>query len=179
MPGRDGDAYFVRLESSARPERPAAHDELTERPRPRTRRRTWRVRPLAVVLVALVGWLVWASTTDGGVSARGQGAIDWVRGLLSDATTDPALKRAATFYNREYQRTGQYPHLSDVDQSNADVGVGVQVVYCGPHAIVLQGLTGSGTKSRLLLSGRDLGDVDGEVGCPVSLGEPEPWELPE
>lgn len=130
---------------------------------------------LAAILLA---WWIWAATTDGGVSARANDIVDGIRDVLSDATTDPGLKRAATFYDDTYEREGSYPRLGENEASAAGVGIGVDVTWCSPRAIVLQGFTGSGTRSRLLLDGRDLGDVVGEVGCPATLEDPAPWVLP-
>ena len=136
------------------------------------------MRPLPVLAMILLAWWLWAATTDGGVSARANDVVDSIRDVLSDATTDPGLKRAATYYDETYAREGSYPRLSENDESAAGVGVGVDVVWCSARAIVLQGFTGSGTKSRLLLDGRDLGDVPGAVGCPATFDPPAPWSLP-
>ena len=43
--------------------------------------------------------------------------------------------------------------------------------------MVLTSLTGSGTISRLLYAGEDLGDVHGLHHCPVDLTDPLPWKL--
>jgi hypothetical protein len=144
----------------------------------RSTRRRIHVRPSAVLLLALAGWFAWASTTPGGASARVNSVIDRIRTVLDDATTDPGLKRAATYYNDWHAREGTYPKLSEEqmrDDPTAGWGVGVNVDWCGPHAIVLRSLTGNGTISRLLLNGVDLGDVTGTPGCPADLTNPEPW----
>ena len=43
--------------------------------------------------------------------------------------------------------------------------------------MVLTSLTGSGTISRLLLAGKDMGDVHGLQHCPADLTNPLPWKL--
>lgn len=163
--------------------RPSPRSLPPDEGRPSRRRRTrLTVRPLPVLLLVLGGWFAWASTTEGGVSARVDDIVESVRDLLTDATTDPGLKRGATYFNDRYEREGAYPDVTDLQLEQGDEGgwsIGVDVVWCSPRAIVLQGLTGSGTTSRLLLDGKDLGDVRGEVGCPADLTEPAPWVLPD
>lgn len=173
--------YFVRLAPAPGAEHRPPPTEHDDRPvaRRRRRRRRVSVRPLHVVGLALVGWLAWAATTPGGVPARLEGVSDTIQGWLDDATTDPGLKRAATYYNARYARDGAYPDLTEEeirDDPEAGWGVGVDVVWCSPEAIVLQSMTGRGTISRLLAGGRDLGDVPGEQGCPADLADPRPWE---
>ncbi|MGQ0824782.1 MAG: hypothetical protein ACT4OX_07120 [Actinomycetota bacterium] len=167
--------YFVRLD--------AAPAEIAyERSRRRDHRhhphRRSSLRPLHVVGLVVGGWLAWAATTPGGVDARVRGASDAVRELLWDATTDPGLRRAANYYNDRYSAQAAYPRLSDEQIRSdpaADWGIGVDVEWCNNQAIVLQSLTGHGTISRLLVNGQDLGDVEGEVGCPGDLANPLPW----
>ncbi len=175
MPDQDRGSYFVRLEDRPRSNRPAT-EVPEEHPHRRYRRR--RVHPLHVLLLVLGGWFLWASTTDGGAGARMNDMIEKVRDVLFDATTDPGLKRAATYYNSVYSREHAYPRLGEEEKTDAGVGVGVHVVYCNANAIVLQGLSGSGSTSRLLLNGQDLGDVHSKVGCPADYSNPEPWGVP-
>jgi hypothetical protein len=178
--GDRGD-YFVRLAPAPGPEhRPPAFDE-EQRPAThrRRRRRRFSIRPLHVVGLAVLGWLAWAATTPGGVPARLEAISESIEGLLDDATTDPGLKRAATYYNARYERDGAYPDLTEEEIRNdpdAGWGVGVDVSWCSREAIVLQSMTGRGTISRLLVGGRDLGDVPGEQACPADLTNPLPWE---
>ncbi|GIU87834.1 MAG: hypothetical protein KatS3mg009_2349 [Acidimicrobiia bacterium] len=67
---------------------------------------------------------------------RGSRAIsETIEGWLDDATTDPGLKRAATYYNARYARDGAYPDLTEEeirDDPEAGWGVGVDVVLVQP-----------------------------------------------
>jgi hypothetical protein len=88
------------------------------------------------------------------------------------------LKRAATYFNEQHARDGRYTDLSEAAQRadpDADWGVGVVVDWCNEQAMVLRSLTGSGTVSRLLLRGHDLGDASGEHACPSDYANPLPW----
>jgi hypothetical protein len=165
------------------------HESLTVddadhgRPAParRHRRRAYfQIRPLPLIGVLLLGWLLWAATTPGGIDARLHGISETLQGLLDDATTDPGLKRAARYYNDQYAQLGSYPMLSDEqirDDPNAGWGIGVDVEWCSRDAIVISSLTGRGTISRLLLDGEDLGDVPGKQACPTDYSAPLPWEF--
>jgi hypothetical protein len=181
------DGYFVRLDAA-----PSARHTPVERahapyeppstppqaPKRRRRRSSFRVRPLTVFLLALLLGLAWLQTQPGGVSGQVNDWIDKVRGNVETASANPELRRAAEYFNREYTRGGSYPALTEEqlrDDPNAGFGIGVDVVWCGSQAIVLQSLTGSGTVSRLLLSGTDRGDVAGRVSCPNDLTNPKPW----
>ena len=106
-------------------------------------------------------------------------SITPVLGTLGHAAQLVYIQLIALSYG--WKRTAckvSYPRLGENGASAAGVGIGVDVTWCSPRAIVLQGFTGSGTRSRLLLDGRDLGDVVGEVGCPATLEGPAPWVLP-
>jgi hypothetical protein len=181
---RDG-GYFVRV-GRAEPGTAAPAGRIVDPIReslpepPRRRRRAFTVRPLPFLLLALVAWVAWASQTEGGVTARVEDLIDRGRDAVVDATTDPNLKRAATFYNERYELEGRYPKLTQTQLRNdpeAGFGIGVDVHWCSNAAIVLQSRTGHGSISRLLLRGVDVGDVSGEVDCPVDLTNPQPWDL--
>jgi hypothetical protein len=180
--GQQGSDYFVRLGTSTAPEvTPRSHRREDDVPHPHARRRKvqFRLRPLTLIGILLLGWLGWAATTPGGVTARVQGISDKLQSLVDDATTDPGLKRAATYYNERYAREGSYPELSEQalrDDPDAGWGVGVETEWCSREAIVLKSLTGAGTISRLLVSGQDLGDVHGEQACPADLTNPLPWK---
>lgn len=174
----DRGGYFVRLDPTV--VRARASEATSGRAR--RRRLRFSVRPLPVLLMVIVGWTGWAATTEGGVSARANDIVDSIRDLLADATTDPGLKRGAVYFNDRFAREGAYPRLSSGElqgEPETAWSLGVEVLWCSPRAIVLQGLTGSGTISRLLLDGRDLGDVAGEHRCPADLTAPAPWELPD
>jgi hypothetical protein len=43
---------------------------------------------------------------------------------------------------------------------------------------VIQGATGGGFTSRLLVAGKDFGEVTGRVNCPLNLAQPAPWTIP-
>jgi hypothetical protein len=181
--GQDRSGYFVRLgTATATPEAPPtrfADDEHSSPPHKRRSRSQFKLRPLTIIGLVIVGWLVWAATTPGGVSARLESISDRIEGLVTDATTDPGLKRAANFYNEQYAREREYPQMSEADlrdDPDAGWGVGVTTKWCNKHAMVLESLTGSGTISRLLLNGEDYGDVHGKADCPTDLSNPLPWK---
>jgi hypothetical protein len=181
---QDRGGYFVRLGTTNGPPpvRPQAHETLTVDTPRRRRRFRFSLRPLPVLGLVLLGWLLWAATTPGGISARIGDISDKLQGVVDNATTDPGLKRAATYYDNLYERTGSYPRLSDEDvrdDPEAGWGIGVDPQWCSAHAIVVKAQTGRGTVSRLLLDGKDLGDVDGEMPCPTDLSNPLPWHVPD
>jgi hypothetical protein len=133
------DGYFVRLGEATAPETPSRFagpdDHDYELPKPRRRRTQFKLRPLTVLGLVIVGWLVWAATTEGGVGARLEDYGDAIQGLVDDATTDPGLKRAATYFDERYEATGGYPQMSaaqldDVTKS----GFGVAVTWCNDQA---------------------------------------------
>ena len=157
-----------------------SHDDDPPRPKKRRTRVNFRLRPLTLIGLLLLGWLGWAATTPGGVSARVDGISNKLQSLVDDATTDPGLKRAANYYNQRYTEQGAYPQLSEQDlrdDPDAGWGVGVDTEWCSRDAMVLTSLTGSGTISRLLYAGEDLGDVHGLQHCPADLTDPLPWKL--
>ncbi len=107
------------------------------------------------------------------------GFIDHVRGDVEQATADPDLHRAADALDAAYARDHRYPDLTS-DQLRDDpsygIGIGVNVTYCGPRDVVLVALTGGGTVSRLLLDGKEHGDVAGQQVCPADPDHPAPWK---
>ena len=187
---QDRGGYFVRLGALPwAPVHPPAdpvrtpRDPLATHPQATHARRhlQFKLRPFSLVIVALGAWLVWAATTDGGIAARVDDIGDKLRGVVENATTDPGLRRAATYYNRRYEQAGSYPRLSEDEireDPDAGFGIGVEVEWCSGEAIVLHSLTGRGTISRLLVGGQDLGDVPGRTACPTDLSNPEPWRYP-
>jgi hypothetical protein len=149
-------------------------------PLPRRRRAKRRAVPWLrlVILVGLLSWFGWASTTPGGVSARVNGFIDQLRGDVEQATADPSLRRAAEALDAVFQRDGRYPAASSPelrDDPAYGIGVGVEVMACGPRDVVVVGLTGRGTVSRLLVDGKVVGDVAGSAPCPADPDQPRPW----
>src|ERR1700741_5313060 len=97
-------------------------------PKHRRRHRRFRVSPLMIVGLVILGWVGWAATTPGGVQARIEGISDTLQGAVDDATTDPGLHRAAEYYNDRYEREGVSPDLSEDqirDDPAAEFGLGV------------------------------------------------------
>jgi hypothetical protein len=135
----------------------------------------------ALVVLAIGGWFAWAQFAAGGATNEVHSAINKARTVVENATTDPGLKRASTFFNAQYARDGRYTELTDSQQNGPDTdwGVGVTVTMCNSQAMVLQGMTGAGAVSRLLVSGQDYGDVLGDQPCPVDIRNPRPWKVPE
>ncbi|MCU1426378.1 MAG: hypothetical protein JWL83_378 [Actinomycetia bacterium] len=153
-----------------------------DRPRPRRRKRTNFARPIGTLLaVVAIGWFAWAQIDQNSVANHQlSGVIKDARGLVEKASTDPSLKRAENFFNSEYTGTGSYPNLSDQQLhsgANTDFGVGVEVSWCSANAVVLQSMTGSGALSRLLVSGKTVGDVFGTRPCPANLANLAPWTV--
>jgi hypothetical protein len=180
------DSYFVRLHPDA-PSAPGADQAQPGRaglggagPVRRRRRRgiSGRAVFLALVLVGAATWAAWASQRPGGVSGTVNSWIANVRGDVAKVSSDPDLNKARRYFNAQYQTTNSYPQLSDSDLAAVGVGVGVSVYWCNSQAVVLQGASGGGTASRLLLSGHALGEVVGRYQCPGSFLNPAPWKKP-
>jgi len=131
-------------------------------------------------VILLGSWLGWAYTTPGGPSARIRGWIDHTRGVVAEASVNPDLRRNAAYFNSLYASGGSYPDLSQsVIDGSPGFGLTETLVYCGPQAIVLQSLSSGGSLSRLLLAGKDLGNVSGTHACPANLAAPVPWKVPK
>jgi hypothetical protein len=183
------DGYFVRLDAAPsarhtpveRMHAPYQRPQDHEPPRRRKRRNSnFRVRPMTVFLIAVLIGLAYLQTQPGGVSGQVNKWIDKARGDVESASANPDLRRASEYFNRQYDAGGVYPNMSEEqirDDPTAGFGIGVDVFWCGPQAMVLQSLTGSGTVSRLLLEGNDRGDVAGRNGCPTDLTKPAPWKI--
>jgi hypothetical protein len=183
------ETYFVRLT----PEAPAAgqgapgrasrkaRDKVDSRPGPAKRRRRRRISGknifVGMLIVGLASWAFWASQRPGGISGTINGWIAHVRGDVAEVSADPDAAKARRYYQSQYDTTGVYPMMSDSDLASVGVGVGVTVDWCSAHAVVIQGATGGGFSSRLLLSGKDLGEVTGRVDCPGNFANPAPWKL--
>jgi hypothetical protein len=172
------DNYFVRLGTvPAEPAPPAPgarpHSE-SHAPRRRRRRRRGSGRTKGLLLCALVlgAWTAWAVQQPGGVSGTINGWIDHVRGDVQDVASGRDLKTAAAYYDDQYARDGRYPLLSDEQLTAAGISIDINVVSCGGEAVVLQTIT----VSRLLVAGKDHGEVGGRVGCPGNLDDPKPWK---
>jgi hypothetical protein len=181
------DTYFVRLNKDApaagqgAPGRASrkAREQIDSRPpapkRRRRRRGSGKRVFMVIMLVGLASWTYWASQRPGGVSGTINGWISHVRGDVAQVSADPDAEKARRYYQSQYQTTGVYPQMSDSDLTSVGIGVGVTVNWCSSHAVVIQGATGGGFSSRLLVSGRDLGEVQGQVNCPGNLANPLPW----
>jgi hypothetical protein len=181
------DNYFVRLDVGAAPA-PVPVGSRTpigrpgfapgSGPSPRARRRAHRRRItgrslfLSVLAIGLLAWTAWAAQQPGGISGTVNGFIDNVRGGVETATSGPDLRRAANVYNDRYEQAGSYPRLTEEQMTAAGIGIDIDVSPCGGQAVVLRTLT----MSRLLVAGRDLGDVSGRQQCPADLRDPAPWK---
>jgi len=190
------ETYFVRLDAPPSSSRhtPLQRERWDERPEPlgptgrsqsprrrkhRPKRRT-EIRPVAVLALLVAGWLAWAYTTPGGPSARIQGWIDHTRTDVADVSLGPGLHRTANYFNGLYATHGSYPQLSESQleaDPNAAFGINMGYQWCSPAAVVLTSSAVGGTVSRLLLSGKDLGNVSGVYGCPANLNKPLPWKV--
>ena len=181
------DSYFVRLEGES-PDEPASSGrahvgrEGLGAPGPKRRRRRRRVSGravfLTVVLLGLGSWTAWAWQRPGGVSGTVDGWISNVRGDVAKASADPDLATARRYFSKQYSATNAYPRLSEADLTTAGIGVGVNVEWCSAQAVVIQGGSGGGTASRLLLAGHDLGELPERYDCPTNLADPALWKAP-
>jgi hypothetical protein len=194
VPYQPDTAYFVRLDAPPPSSRhtplererweeplPPVSRRSLHRPEPaHRRRRSFTIRPAAVLLLALLGWVGWAYTTPGGPSARIEDWIDRTRSDVADVSLGPGLHKTANYFNQLYSTQGSYPHLSDSQlqtDPNAAFGLNMTYTWCGPGAVVLTSRGAGGSVSRLLLAGKDLGNVSGVYGCPTNLTKPAPWKI--
>ena len=197
MPYQQESSYFVRLDappSSSRntPLQRERWDEPAspvggrssgrpEKPHRRPKRRM-QIRPAVLLLVLVLGWVAWAYTTPGGPEARIRGWIDHTRTDVNDVSLGPGLRQTAVYFNGLYASQGSYPDMSESEiqqDPNAAFGINMGFTWCGPSAIVLVSNGAGSSVSRLLLGGRDLGNVSGTYGCPANLSKPAPWKIPK
>jgi hypothetical protein len=180
------DNYFVKLGGEPYaghgPDNhaPVGRDGLGgEGPTRRRRRRKPRGRAvfLTFLVIGLGTWTYWATQRPGGVSGTVNGWISHVRGTVDSVSTDPDLGTARRYFNGQYAASQAYPQMSESDLTAAGIGVGVNVEFCSAQAVVIQGASGGGTVSRLLLAGHDLGELTGKIDCPVNLSTPAPWKV--
>jgi hypothetical protein len=179
------EGYFVRLdpeshEGHAPPGRgPVGREGLGAPGLPRhrrPRRLSGRALFLTLLAIGLGTWFAWAAQRPGGASGAVSGWISEVRGDVAKVSADPDLATARRYFNDQYAKTHSYPQMSDSDLLAAGIGIGVNVRQCTSQAVVIQGASGGGTVSRLLLAGRDLGAVSGRYDCPTDLTHPAPWK---
>jgi hypothetical protein len=140
------------------------------------------VRPVGLLLLALLAWVAWAYTTPGGPSARINNWIDQTRGDVVAASAGPGLRQTANYFDQLYASQGSYPNMSDTtiqEDPNAGFGLGMSFTWCNSQAVVLRTPTAGGSVSRLLLGGKDLGEVNGAENCPTNFEKPSPWKLPD
>ncbi|HEV7525487.1 MAG TPA: hypothetical protein VGP92_11005, partial [Acidimicrobiia bacterium] len=102
--------------------------------------------------------------------------VESVRGDVAKVSADPDISTARHYFSAKYTTTGTYPQMSEADLAGVGIGVGVTIENCSPQAIVIQGASGGGTASRLLLGGHDLGELSGKFDCPTDLTRPLPWK---
>jgi hypothetical protein len=183
------DSYFVRLGgeplvgNGIDGRTPAGREGLGgQGPQRRRRRRrgvSGRSVFIVLVVIGLGTWTAWAAQRPGGVSGTVNGWISHVRGDVQKVSADPDVSRARRYFNGQYTATGRYPQMSESDLGAVGIGVGVNIQNCSPQAIVIQGASGAGTASRLLVAGKDLGELQGKYGCPADLANPAPWSAPK
>ncbi len=175
------DQYFVRTHPGYQGGATDPDLEGDTRGRPRYRR-IGRAKIALIVLVVVVGgWLLWASRTDGGISARIEDGIDSVRSAVGLDDTDPTLRNAEDAFGKVYDSQGNY--LANQEQlallmPEVDWTSDLDWQVCpGAEAVVIVVHTAGGTRSRLLLDDERIGkDVEGTAVCPTDYGNPAPWE---
>jgi hypothetical protein len=182
------ESYFVRLnvDPPPGPSAPSAsrrsrtqYDAGPQRSTARQRRKrrlTGKSVFIALLVIGLGTWGGWASQRPGGISGTVSSWISNVRGDVAKVSNDPDLAKARRYYIAQHTATNVYPQLSDSDLAAVGIGVGVNVYWCNPQAVVIQGASGGGTVSRLLLAGKDHGDVAGKFGCPANPARTAPWK---
>ena len=184
MPYQPETSYFVRLDTPPPVTRHTPldrerHWKDSSAPAPRRRRRRMQIRPGAILLLIPLGWLGWAYTTPGGPSARINEWIDHTRTDVADVSASPSLHQTAAYFNGLYASQGSYPNLSDSAlQAEPKAGFGLSMVFtwCSGRAVVIQSPSAGGTLSKLLVDGKDLGNVVGAATCPANLAHPAPWK---
>ena len=174
--------YYIRVAPSAVGEPTGASGPGSAvqhaAPAHRRRRRRGRLRPVHVVVLGAVVLVGWGATTEGGIGARIDSVIHRGQEAVEGATEDSSLRQAAAALNARFDRDGSYPVITEEllrDDPGLSWGVGVDASWCSPRSVVLSGLTGHGTISRLLADGVVVGDVDGAEACPQNLADPSPW----
>jgi len=178
------DPYFVR-QHPTHPGAGAATDDFSDdqETRGRTRYRGIGRGKIALLIgIAVVGgWLVWASRTEGGVSARVEDGIDSIRSATGLDDTDPTLRNAEDAFGDVWDSQGNYltnREQLEVLMPEVDWGSDIDWEVCpGARATVLVVHTAGGIRSRLLLDGERIGDdVKVTAACPTDYAEPVPWE---
>jgi hypothetical protein len=132
---------------------------------------------VTLLILGVGSWAYWASQQPGGVSGTVNGWIEHVRGDVAQVSADPDAAKARRYYQSQYKTTGAYPQLSDSDLASVGIGVGVSIDWCSTRAVVIQGATGGGFSSRLLIAGKDFGEVSGRINCPNNFANPAPWSV--
>ena len=186
MPYTPEGSYFVRLdappETSAR-KTPVARDNWQPQgggpvPAHKRRKRKFRIRPVWVLLIAVLSWVGWAYTTPGGPGARVRSWIDHTRGDVAQMSVNPDLHQTAQYFNGLYKTQGSYPDLSQsAVEATPGFGLSMNLVWCSPRDVIITSLSSGGSLSRLLLDGKDLGNVPNTIPCPANLSNPQPWKL--
>ena len=182
VPYQPETSYFVRLDTPPPVSRhtPLERERHWEQPPPGARRRRKRsgIRPVGILLLIPLVRVGWAYTTPGGPSARINEWIDKTRDDVADASASPSLRQTAIYFNGLYATQGSYPNVSDLTlQGDPKAGFGLSMVFtwCSPRDVVIQSPSAGGTISKLLVDGKDLGNVVGAATCPANIAHPAPW----
>ena len=98
---------------------------------------------------------------------------------------DDAYRCVGLITVKDIEKAQRYPDATKDEQGRLRVAAATGVGEAGiarAEALFAAGVdiivvdTAQGTKSRLLLDGRRLGDVDGDVACPADYSNPTPWK---
>ena len=84
------------------------------------------------------------------------------------------------YFDQLYATQGSYPNLSDsAIQADPKAGFGLSMnfTWCSPRDVVIQSPSAGGTIAKLLVDGKDVGNVVGAAACPANLAHPAPWKL--
>jgi hypothetical protein len=186
VPYQPETSYFVRLDTPPPVTRHTQHErerhwsDTSAPPPPHRRRKRYRVRPAGILVLIPIVWLGWAYTTPGGPSARISHWIDQTRTDVADVSASPSLRQTAIYFNGLYATQGSYPNLSDSAlqaEPTAGFGLSMTFTWCSPRDVVIQSPSAGGTISKLLVDGKDVGNVVGASTCPVNLAHPAPWKI--
>ena len=137
--------------------------------------------PVRLIVVAVLVLLAAfnRSTVEGWVRE----ALDTAKAPVRALEADGELRKAEEALVRQWSREGTYDvPIADLERLDPSIHWSDVVRYqscLGGIAAVISADAATGTQSQLMLRGGDQGVVMGDVGCPKSASNLEPWgDLP-